>query len=158
FLAHCDVVSSQIYWHGDVAGDNVEVYANIVTSGAAKPCNTNQDDQGRLLGLAGAAEAGLLDFSRVAMIKAFSNFDRPPPQLSAFQSRYYVGEAATEPGLRNVWSVIRGVVADVLEHWEDIYGDGISAPNYVGNAKGTLGGAPPFVRNSTAIANSIQGG
>ncbi|THX31037.1 NUP-domain-containing protein [Aureobasidium pullulans] len=157
FLAHCDVVSSQIYWHGDVAGHNVEVYANIVTSGAAKPCNTNQDDQGRLLGLAGAAEAGLLDFSRVAMIKAFSNFDRPPPQLSAYQSRYYVGEAATGPGLRNAWSVIRGVVADVLEHWEDVYEDGISAPNYVGDAKGTLGGTPPFVQNSTAVAGSVQG-
>jgi purine nucleoside permease len=157
FLAHCDVVSSQIYWHGDVAGHNVEVYANIVTSGVAKPCNTNQDDQGRLLGLAGAAEAGLLDFSRVAMIKAFSNFDRPPPQLSAYQSRYYVGEAATGPGLRNAWSVIRGVVADVLEHWEDVYEDGISAPNYVGDAKGTLGGTPPFVQNSTAVAGSVQG-
>ncbi|THY20308.1 NUP-domain-containing protein [Aureobasidium pullulans] len=157
FLAHCDVVSSQIYWHGDVAAHNVEVYAHIVTSGAAKPCNTNQDDQGRLLGLAGAAEAGLLDFSRVAMVKAFSNFDRPPPQLSAYQSRYYVGEAATGPGLRNAWSVIRGIVADVLEHWEDVYEDGISAPNYVGDAKGTLGGRPPFVQNSTAVAGSVQG-
>lgn len=133
------------------------MYANIVTSGAAKPCNTNQDDQGRLLGLAGAAEAGLLDFSRVAMIKAFSNFDRPPPQLSAYQSRYYVGEAATGPGLRNAWSVIRGVVADVLEHWEDVYEDGISALSYVGDAKGTLGGTPPFVQNSTAVAGSVQG-
>lgn len=157
FLARCDVVSSHIYWHGDVAGQNAEVYADVVTSGAAKPCNTNQDDQGRLLGLAGAAGAGLVDFSRVALIKAFSNFDRPPPQLSAYQSRYFVGEAATGPGLRNAWGIIRTVAEDVLEHWDDVYEGGIPAPNYVGDAKGSLGGTPPFVRSSSAVAGSIQG-
>ena len=157
FLAKCDVVSAQVYWHGNVAGENMEYYSNVVTSGAAKPCNTNEDDQGRLVALVGAAKHGLLDFGRVSMIKAFSNFDRPPPQLTAFQSRYEVGEGATVPGLTNSWNVIMTAVGDILSRWDSLYAAGIAAPNYVGDAKGSLGGTPEFVRNSSAVAGSVQG-
>lgn len=85
FLARCDTVSAQVYWHGDVAGENVEYYTNIVTTGKATPCNTNEDDQGRVLGLMLGAVHRKIDFTCIAMIKAFSNFDRPPPQLTAYQ-------------------------------------------------------------------------
>lgn len=157
FLAKCDVVSAQVYWHGDIAGENVEYYTNVVTSGAAKPCNTNEDDQGRFVALVAGAKHGLLDFGRVSLIKAFSNFDRPPPQLTAYQSRYFVGEAATGPGLRNAWAVIMTAAKDVLSKWASVYEVGIVATNYIGDAKGSLGGIPPFVRNSSAVAGSVQG-
>lgn len=158
FLSRCDVVSSQIYWHGDIAGENVEHYAKLVTSGAAKPCNTNQDDQGRLLALVNGAMHGRLDFSRVSVIKAFSNFDRPPPQLSAFQSRYEVGEGATEPGLKNAWAVIKTAATDVVVNWDTLFAAGITAFNYVGDAKGKpTGQQPPFVRTSSTVNGSLQG-
>lgn len=157
FLVKCDVVSSQIYWHGNISGENVEYYTNIITSGAAKPCNTNQDDQGRVAALVAGAKHDLLDFGRVSMIKAFSNFDRPPPQLTAYQSRYFVGEAATEPGLHNSWNVIKIATKDILAHWKGLYKKGIVAPNYIGDAKGSLGGTPPFVRNASTVAGSVQG-
>lgn len=157
FLAKCDVVSAQVYWHGDVAGQNVEYYADLVTSGAAKPCNTNEDDQGRLVALVGGAAHGKVDFGRVSIVKAFSNFDRPPPQLTAFQSRFFVGEAATAPGLYNAWAVIKTAAKDVVGKWEGVYAKGINATNYIGDAKGTLGGTPEFVRNSSAVVGSVQG-
>ncbi|KFZ23943.1 hypothetical protein V502_01579 [Pseudogymnoascus sp. VKM F-4520 (FW-2644)] len=157
FLAKCDVVSAQVYWHGDVAGENVEYYTSLVTSGLGSYCNTNEDDQGRVLGLFHGAEHGLVDFSRVAIIKAFSNFDRPPTGMTAYQSRYFVGEGATEPGLNNAWMVIKAVAHDVLENWDEIYSKGVKAPNYVGDIGGSLGGTPDFGKVGTAAAGSVQG-
>lgn len=99
FLSRCDTVSAQVYWHGQVAGENVEYYSHIVTTGQAKPCHTNEDDQGRLVGLFLGAVHKKINWDRVTMIKAFSKFHRPPPQLTAYQSRYFVGESATDAGL-----------------------------------------------------------
>lgn len=157
FLSRCDTVSSQIYWHGSVAGENVEYYSNIITTGHARPCNTNEDDQGRLLGLFLGAVHKKIDFGRVAMIKAFSNFDRPPPQLTAYQSRFYVGEAATGPGLRNSWNTIIAVVDDVLKHWKPIYEAGIKPTTYMGDLYGTLGGTCDFSLPANAAPGSVQG-
>jgi purine nucleoside permease len=157
FLARCDTVSAQVYWHGNVAGENVEYYTNIVTTGKATPCHTNEDDQGRLLGLFLGAVHKRLDWGRVSMIKAFSNFDRPPPQLTAYQSRYFVGEAATEPGLRNAWATIEAVVDDVLTNWDTIFDQGIKPNTYMGDLKESLGGTSDFGTTAGAAPGSVQG-
>jgi purine nucleoside permease len=157
FLARCDTVSAQTYWHGNVAGENVEYYANLITTGKARPCNTNQDDQGRLVALFLGAVHNRIDFGRVSMIKAFSNFDRPPPQLTAYQSRFYVGEGATEPGLRNSWKTIVAVVDDVLGNWETIFEAGIKPNTYMGDLKGSLGGTSDFGTTASAAPGSVQG-
>ncbi|KAM3163166.1 Purine nucleoside permease [Lachancea thermotolerans] len=157
FLARCDTVSAQVYWHGNVAGENVEYYSNVITNGQARPCNTNEDDQGRLLALFLGAVHHMVDFGRVSMIKAFSNFDRPPPQLSAYQSRFYVGEGATEPGLRNAWKSIIVIVDDVLENWDSVFDAGIKPNTYMGDIKGTLGGVCDFNSTASAAKGSVQG-
>jgi purine nucleoside permease len=157
FLARCDTVSAQAYWHGDVAGENVEYYANVITTGKARPCNTNQDDTGRLVALFLGAVHEKIDFGRVAIIKAFSNFDRPPPQLTAYQSRFSVGEGATEPGLRNSWKTIVAVVNDVLENWETIFEAGIKPNTYMGDLKERLGGSSDFGTTAGAAPGSVQG-
>jgi purine nucleoside permease len=140
-----------------VAGENVEYYANLITTGKARPCNTNQDDQGRLVALFLGALHNRIDFGRVSMIKAFSNFDRPPPQLTAYQSRFYVGEGATEPGLRNSWKTIVAVVDDVLSNWETIFEAGIQPNTYMGDLKGSLGGTSDFGTTASAAPGSVQG-
>jgi len=157
FLARCDTVSAQVYWHGNVAGENVEYYTNVITQGKARPCHTNEDDQGRLLALFLGAVHKKIDWNRVSMIKAFSNFDRPPPQLTAYQSRYFVGEAATEPGLRNTWKSIIAVVDDVFANWDTIFEAGIKPNRYVGDLKERLGGTSDFGTTAGAAPGSVQG-
>ena len=156
-LVKCDVVSSQVYWHGEVAGNNVEYYSDIITTGQARPCHTNQDDQGRIAGLFLGAVHQKLDFSRVVMIKAFSNFDRPPPQLTAYQSRFFVGEAATEAGLRNAWNIIIAVADDITSEWESVYDAGIKPNTYIGDLKERLGGTSDFGTTTGAAPGSVQG-
>lgn len=140
-----------------MAGENVKYYANVITTGKARPCNTNQDDTGRLVALFLGAVHEKIDFGRVAIIKAFSNFDRPPPHLTAYQSRFSVGEGATEPGLRNSWKTIVAVVNDVLENWETIFEAGIKPNTYMGDLKERLGGSSDFGTTAGAAPGSVQG-
>lgn len=154
-MARCDVVSAQVYWHGKVAGENVEYYTDIVTTGHATPCHTNEDDQGRVLGLFLGAVHKKIDWTRVAMIKAFSSSDRPPPQLTAYQSRYFVGEAATVPGLNNMWNVTIAVIDDILANWTTIFEEGITLNTYYGDLFGTLGGTCDFGGTAGAAPGSV---
>jgi purine nucleoside permease len=80
----------------------------------AQYCNTKEYDQGQVAALFAGAVYKKIDFSRIAMVKAFSNFDRPPPRMTAYQSRYFVGEAATAPGLHNSWKAITTMANDVI--------------------------------------------
>lgn len=91
------------------------------------------------------------------MIKAFSNFDRPPPHLTAYQSRFYVGEGTTEPGLRNSWRTIVAVVDDVLENWGIIFEAGIKPNTYMGDLRERLGGTSDFGTTAGAAPGSVQG-
>lgn len=77
--------------------------------------------------------------------------------MTAYQSRYFVGEAATAPGLNNAWMVIKTVVDDVVENWDKVYKKGIKAPNYIGDINGSLGGKPDFGATATPAPGSIQG-
>jgi purine nucleoside permease len=142
FLARCDVVSAQVYWHGEVAGNNVEYYTNLVTNGTGKYCHTNEDDQGRIAALLLGAVHKKVDFGRIAMVKAFSNFDRPAPGTTAYQSRFLIGESATTPGLQNAWKTIKIIANDITANWGTVYKKGIEPDNYIGDGCAKLGGTP----------------
>jgi purine nucleoside permease len=64
----------------------MEAYAKLVTDGEANPCTTQQEDNATLTALKRGAEAGLLDFNRIAVLRAASNFDREAPAQSAAES------------------------------------------------------------------------
>ena len=91
------------------------------------------------------------------MIKAFSNFDRPPPQLTAYQSRFLVGEAATGPGLTNSWKTIVAVINDVVGNWTTIFEQGIKPSTYYGDLKSSLGGKCDFNGTAGVVQGVVQG-
>ncbi|SCU79781.1 LANO_0A07470g1_1 [Lachancea nothofagi CBS 11611] len=143
FIAKCDTVASNAYWHGDVAATNVENYVRLLSNGTANYCNTNQDDTGRAAAMFHAARNGKLDFSRVAFVKAFSNYDRPPPSMTAYQTRM-MGDSATDVGLKNSWKVVLTFVDDVLNNWSSMYANGIQATGYVGDICDSMGDQIPI--------------
>lgn len=82
----CDTISSDTWWHGARLGAAMEAYAKLVTNGEANPCTTQQEDNATLTALKRGAEAGLVDFDRIAVMRTASNFDREAPGQSATQS------------------------------------------------------------------------
>jgi purine nucleoside permease len=82
----CDTISSDTWWHGARLGAAMEAYAKLVTDGAANPCTTQQEDNATLTALERGAEANLVDFNRIAILRTASNFDREAPGQSAAES------------------------------------------------------------------------
>ena len=79
----CDTISSDTWWHGARLGAAMEAYAKLVTDGEANPCTTQQEDNATLTALERGAEANLVDFNRIAILRTASNFDREAPGQSA---------------------------------------------------------------------------
>jgi purine nucleoside permease len=82
----CDTISSDTWWHGARLGAAMEAYAKLVTDGEANPCTTQQEDNATLTALERGAEADLVDFNRIAILRTASNFDREAPGQSAADS------------------------------------------------------------------------
>ena len=82
----CDTISSDTWWHGARLNAEMGAYARLVSDGAAEPCTTEQEDSATLTALKRGAEANLVDFRRVAVLRAASNFDREAPGQSAADS------------------------------------------------------------------------
>jgi purine nucleoside permease len=58
-------------------------HAKDVAGDYAMPCTTQQEDNATLTALKRGAEARLLDFDRIAVLRVASDFDREPPGEAA---------------------------------------------------------------------------
>ncbi|KAK9311209.1 purine nucleoside permease [Lipomyces starkeyi] len=143
-ISKCDVASAQTYWSGKVYAENVEYYTNLVSNGTAVYCSTDEDDTGTMAGLFRGAMMKKVDFSRIVVMKGSSNFDRPPPGISAYENLLVVSQNGYESALINMFGVGSAFINDVVAEWETTYGPGINATNYVGDICGYLGGTPDF--------------
>ncbi len=82
----CDTLSSDTWWFGTRLAAAMDAYAKAMTDGEANPCTTQQEDNATLTALQRGAEAGLLDFNRVAILRTGADFDRQPPAETAAES------------------------------------------------------------------------
>jgi purine nucleoside permease len=72
----CDTVSMDTWWHGSKHGAAMEAWAKLITNGEANYCTTQQEDNATLTALRRGADANLLNFDRIAILRTASNFDR----------------------------------------------------------------------------------
>lgn len=112
----CDTISSDTWWHGARLGAAMEAYARLVTDGAAEPCTTQQEDNATLTALKRAADAGLLDFRRVALLRAASNFDREAPGQTAADS-LAAKSGGYLPSVANAYRVGGALAHAIVANW-----------------------------------------
>lgn len=105
---------------------------------------TAQEDNATLEVLLRAATHGLVDFSRIILMRAASDFDRPYPGLSPLDNLVYVADTGFEPAVDNIYVAGVLVVQGILDGWVGTYEGGVPATNYIGDIFGTLGGTPDF--------------
>lgn len=118
----CDTVSSDTWWHGAKLGAAMEAYAELVTDGAAEPCTTQQEDNATLTALQRAADAGLVDFRRVALLRTASNFDREAPGQTAAES-LAAKSGGYLPSVANAYRVGGALAHAIVSNW-DAWRDG----------------------------------
>lgn len=120
--------------------DTFSNYTSIITNGTAKLCTTANEDIGTLQALMRGAIASLLDFRRVIVMRSGSNFDRPPPGMSATYGLLSADSGGFTPSIQNLLVTGSKIIDDILQNWDKVYKFGITPDNYVGDILNSIPG------------------
>lgn len=139
----CDTATSDAFWSGALLGSAFENTSKLFTNGTAVYCTTQQEDNATLEALMRAALVGLVDFSRIIIMRTGSDFDRPFAGQSAADN-LFIGTPGFVPSIQNIHLAGVQVVTGIVSGWAQKFQWGIRPSNYVGDIFGSLGGQPDF--------------
>lgn len=134
----CSTGTSNVYWSGSVLGDAFYNYTLLMTNGSAHYCATQQEDNAHLEVFLRGDLAGKVDYSRVAIMRTASDFDRAPPDETEVFHLLYADQEGFLPSIENIFIAGDAIVKDVLKKWSGTYEKGIKADNYLGDLFNSL--------------------
>ena len=124
-VTQCDTLSGDTWWSGDLLGQRAEQWTRMLTLGKGSYCTTQQEDNATYEALKRATAAGRADMNRVAVLRAGSDFDRPPPGMPAAENLLdYPKQGGFKPALDNLYLTGEPLVHAILAHW-DVWRAGI---------------------------------
>ncbi|KAI9809659.1 MAG: hypothetical protein M1825_000091 [Sarcosagium campestre] len=144
----CDIATSETFWHGEKLAAGFENTTKVWTNGSATYCTTASEDNSTLEALMRAAIAKLVDFERIIIMRAASNFDRQYPSQTAAQSLLFSNSGGFAIANKNLYLGGVKIVQGIIKEWDSKFKKGIASPNYVGDLLGSLGGTPDFGLNN----------
>ncbi|KAL3459278.1 purine nucleoside permease [Aspergillus heterothallicus] len=139
-----DVTASNMFFHGRLLGDGFESVMRLYTSGHAQYYMTAMEDTGTLAALFRAALRRKVDFSRIILMRAGSNFDRSYNHDEVASLPFVFDHGGFAPACRNLYLVGIKVVQGIVDRWTAEFENGVKTDNYVGDIFGSLGGTPDF--------------
>ncbi|OAA62747.1 purine nucleoside permease [Niveomyces insectorum RCEF 264] len=145
----CDVATSDVYYSGIMLGEAFENVTRFWTNGTGEYCMTAQEDSATLEVLVRLALYGKVDYSRAILMRTGSDFDRPPPNVTAFDNLRIVDQNGFGIAIDNIYAAGVEIVRGILDGWETTFKAGVKPTNYVGDIFGSLGGQPDFGKGST---------
>lgn len=157
-IIKCDVATSDVYYSGVLLGEAFENTTTLFTNGSGVYCMTAQEDNATLEALTRAAINGLVDFSRIIVMRTASDFDRPYPGQSDLDNLFYADQGGFEPAIENIYIAGLPIVKAVLSDWESgrNFSHGFKPGNYIGDIFGSLGGTPDFGPGSISGGNPVN--
>ncbi len=120
FVSMGDEVSSSTYWHGRLFDAWATEWMSYFTGGEGEFVTTAMEDTGTLQALKNLANAGRMDWNRILVLRAVSNFDQQPRGMSAADSLAAQRTSqfgAYLPSLEAAYTVGHAVVRELLSHW-----------------------------------------
>jgi purine nucleoside permease len=114
----CDTVSDDTWWHGKAISEAMAAWTKTLTDGAATYCTTQQEDNATLTALQRGADMGRLDFNRVALLRAASNFDQEYPGETPTDS-LAANSGGFVPSLVNAYRVGSKLTEAILSNWDE---------------------------------------
>ncbi|OSC99614.1 purine nucleoside permease [Trametes coccinea BRFM310] len=139
----CDTATGDVFWTGNLLGEAFENTTQLFTNGSATYCTTQQEDNATLEALLRGASAGLVDFSRIIIMRTASNFDRPFPGENA-ATNLFLASPGFDISLLNIPAAGAPIVTGIVSQWSTRFAGGIEPSHYIGDIFGTLGGTPDF--------------
>ncbi|EFX03883.1 purine nucleoside permease [Grosmannia clavigera kw1407] len=143
-VVKCDTATSDVYYSGTILGEAFENVTKVWTNGTGEYCMTAQEDSAVLEVLVRLAIEGMVDFKRVILMRTGSDFDRPPPGITAFANLVTVDQNGFEIAIKNIYNAGIEIVKGILKNWDCTFKEGVTPTNYVGDIFGSLGGEPDF--------------
>jgi purine nucleoside permease len=140
----CDVATSDVYYSGTLLGEAFENFTTLMTNNSGVYCMTAQEDNATLEAMIRASINGLVDFSRIIIMRTASDFDRPYNGESVEDNLFYADQGGFEPAIQNIYLAGTPVVKGILAGWESTFKAGVKATNYIGDIFGSIGGEPDF--------------
>lgn len=113
----CDTLSSDTYWHGTKIAESMEKWVRLQTDGKGTYCTSQMEDNATLTALKRAADAGLLDFNRIALLRTASNFDRQGDDVSAYDS-LKANSGGFPLATENAYRVGKTYADNIINHWD----------------------------------------
>ena len=120
FVARGDTLSSSTFWTGRLLDRWANDWVRYHTGGRGTFATTAMEDTGTLQSLTWLARAGRVDRARVLVLRTVSNFDQPPPGMTAAEglARTNAGHyVAFVPALEAAYRVGNTVVEHLLGNW-----------------------------------------
>ena len=158
-VVKCDVATSDVYYSGVLLSEAFGNFTSLLTNGTGVYCTTAQEDNGSAEALLRAANASLVDFSRIIVMRTASDFDREYPGEAATTNLWWADQGAFEPALENIYNAGIEVVNGILNDWDSTFKAGVKNSNYIGDIFGTLGGTPdfgPYAYNNNPVKRSYS--
>lgn len=112
----CDTLSTDTYWHGSITAKSMGDWVSLLTDGKGNYCTTQMEDNASLTALRRGADAGLLDFERIAVLRTASNFDREPDGVSPIDS-LSAKSGGFGPATANAYRVGSAFTDAVIADW-----------------------------------------
>lgn len=139
----CDTATADVYFSGALLGEAFENTTSLFTNGSGIYCSSQQEDNATLESLMRATLAGLVDFSRIIIMRTASDWDRPYDGQTPYDNLF-----GDEPGfdiaVQNIYIAGIKVVEGIMDGWSEMFEEGVAAQNYIGDIFGSLGGEPDF--------------
>ncbi|GAA5956661.1 hypothetical protein JCM21900_002330 [Sporobolomyces salmonicolor] len=142
-VTQCDTVCSDVYFAGTLMSETWANYSSLMTGGEAKYCMTAQEDNATLEALVRAHKAGLVDYSRVILLRTASDFDRAPNADDDAYTAFEASQGGFSPAIANLLLAGHPVVQDIETNWYSVYQQGIAPQagfngSYYGDDLGTI--------------------
>ena len=116
-VTQCDTLAGDTWWHGSLMGERAHDWVALLTDGKGTYCTTQQEDNATYEALRRGASAGLVDTSRVAVLRVGANFDRPYPGETADAS-LHASSGGFPIACENIYRAALPVVQDIVAHWD----------------------------------------
>lgn len=152
----CDTATSDVYYSGNLLADAFDNTTTLWTNGTGEYCMTAQEDNATLEVMVRAAIEGLVDFARIIVMRTASDFDRPPPGVSAYDHLLINDQGGFEIAIDNIYYAGVEIVKGVLGEWNSTFKAGVNATNYIGDVFGSLGGEPDFGPGSITDGEAVE--
>jgi purine nucleoside permease len=118
-----DDLSASTFWHGAKMDAWANEWVKYYTEGKGNFAVTGMEDTGTLQSLKFLARAGKADWNRILVLRTVSNYDQPPPGMTAWES--LAAEKAGKysaflPALESAYAVGHVVVDKLVEDWPSV--------------------------------------